>query len=1422
MNRLFFTLMFVAGSQLMHGQIVDRVLLGQEESEKSHGLTVYCPEHTMTVQDGFMGESGRGVRRFEQNPFSGEYAGIYGGEYHFVLRVDGTKQNYLTLRTYGGDKTPGGERYRVQIDNKDLQDYSRNAVSFNEQRSPNAFAYNTLIIPRKMTDGKEYVTVRVRGVGRYYAYGTPGNFVTYQRVMTADMPPVYAVYTSTNPMFGVLEDEKQGEVAQYETAATRTSESLSSIRQKVVDGLNAAIKSEIGGSDFKPAYGNNNFNIVEVMGTAYQKGYYGGSTPDALASKIRVAIDSMVYINNLGKQGVEITCSVRGNTATRQLASAGWGGLYGDQGFGLYQIWLAGKVTDFYLDKKVDLGAGADRTRREQWIEVFKESFDYGCSKNGRRTITNQCMEAAYSVYGASLALYALDSQRFHNAPRLGLRFMREAVGLEYWTGVPEDFSFDGTLKDADGYPDFKLGDSKNTDTNVNFWGEDFHVMTAKGNGREAGWNCVNCYGNLGPGVLRMYMMTKIDPFVGTQANGNGDEEILEMAVSNEKTQAYITFPWVDAQGYRQILGEGVTCWRNRYDPGNPYYNNLVVAAISGDEELMGHVWQGYKEGRFKVADELSGNLFNYYSNTYSLPECIDKLIAYGEAHEAQTHMMPSVPQAADYVHGDEEGGVVAVKHGDEYLFVNFFSEPSLSSSGRVHVVNRNGVRDINFIPDVMEYVPSNTKETIAEVYWNGNHKITYPDHPTMADGGSVYDVPAYDKNPEHYNSMRTVCRYYQQQLGAYVVAVNTTRDETYSLHVDNGLSGKKAVNVATGEEVTLSSSIRLAPLSCAAFYLTDFDAAGGLETLPGTEADRNVLKGRVEELVPFAQKASTLLADEKRTGYYDRDSFLPFFTVLTQANYVAHAGCANQQETDDMLAALNKAYEDFVGTCYTYDACMVPGDCDYRKKEAQNGSLQVKSATNVTSAMNNAWMLIPVQAAEEGDYTVTVKARGQVADSYEPALNIDVVTDDQYWAGDMPLDGSKTQKVAYNRFSYSDYKWQIHLPAGETRLLKLTFLANASGYTVELGKMVIAEVSLYDRLQQKIVSAEALLSDYAGSELVTDAQRENLEAAVEAARGVKATASEADIASAYEALEAAMESFRQGVAEWKYPTADIQFRINNTGQAGNGSAFEVRNSSSDNRDNGFVGGIKFDVSKLAGKKCLSATLSVITMERGCKVAVYPFNADWGETGGTTDSYGAKAEYIKEALASTPVWNFSAVLGGGRKMFEWIPSKDYVYTVDDWRVEGDVTEYINKLMTKGQSEAAFLFAPDDNGSTRTTILCKDVCEQTFGTSTTGDYYLDGENIGQSNGQTVTRWTRVNQLLVQGGSPLSALYPTLTVEYEGDGVETIVISGDRLMPAEVDVYDMEGRRVRCGVPYRHAMDGLPKGIYIVNGKKYQKR
>ena len=135
---------------------------------------------------------------------------------------------------------------------------------------------------------------------------------------------------------------------------------------------------------------------------------------------------------------------------------------------------------------EVDLGKGVS-PRRKQWIAAFRESFDAGLTFSGRRYIANQIMESAHSVYGAALALYALDQQTYHNAPKLGLQFMREAVGVDLWTGVPTNAKFTTALKDDDGYPTYELGSPTSTDSKINYWGKNFHVITACGNGREQG-----------------------------------------------------------------------------------------------------------------------------------------------------------------------------------------------------------------------------------------------------------------------------------------------------------------------------------------------------------------------------------------------------------------------------------------------------------------------------------------------------------------------------------------------------------------------------------------------------------------------------------------------------------------------------------------------------------------------------------------------------------------------------------------------------------------------------------------------------------------------------------------------------------------------------------------------------------------------
>ena len=114
-----------------------------------------------------------------------------------------------------------------------------------------------------------------------------------------------------------------------------------------------------------------------------------------------------------------------------------------------------------------------------------------------------------------------------------------------------------------------------------------------------------------------------------------------------------------------------------------------------------------------------------------------------------------------------------------------------------------------------------------------------------------------------------------------------------------------------------------------------------------------------------------------------------------------------------------------------------------------------------------------------------------------------------------------------------------------------------------------------------------------------------------------------------------------------------------------------------------------------------------------------------------------------------------------------------------------------------------------------------MCESTYGTSTTDDYYLDGDKIGQPTGQKVTRWARIVQLLHQDGSEISDLIPMLTVEYDDpDGIKQVEIKAETEWSDLVDVYDLDGRKIRAGVPFRNALDKLPYGIYIINGKKYQ--
>ena len=1133
--RIFITTLLAAVMMPAAAQVTDRIVLGNAESEAAHGLITYCPDNTAVTENGFLGQTGRYVKPFAINPFCGEYDGIYGGEYSFVLRVDGTTQNYLTLRTYGGDGYTDGSRYHIQIEGKNLQDYTRDAVAFSADKAPGVFAYSTLVIPQAVTKGKERVVVRVRSLGRYWGYAPIGNFARYQYAMESDLPPIYAIYSSTNPNFE-LTDELQGQLASYASAPAKGStKTLLAIRNDVKSALTTAIKGEVTGADFKPAYQNNNFNVVQCMGYAYRRGIYG-TTQEALAKKIQVAIDSMVYINNLCKNGATISISAKGQTATQQSAASGWGGLFGGQGMGMYLLWQAGGLPDEFLDAEVDLGKGT-ATRRSQWIAAFRESFDAGLTFSGRRYIANQIMESAHSVYGAALALYALDPQTYHNAPKLGLQFMREAVGVELWTGVPTNAKFTTALKDADGYPTYKLGSPTSIDSKINYWGKNFHVITACGNGREQGYTCTSCYGNLAGRMCDMYLATLYDPYVGTEngqlimENGqlSGDTDILNMALTNTKWQSYYTYPTVGSDGYRGIIGESSVCWRNRYDPGKNYYGSLIAGALSGDEEVLGHILQAYKEGNYDP--DTSGKLFAYESHSYWLADAIDQLIAYAEQHDSDYTPMPSTDGQPDYAVGDPQDGVVAVKHGDNHIFVNFLSNDCPLWSCAAHVITPTTVKTIQFGAEVRKQFNSSETITMPQTYWNGNHKITYPDNPQMAYGGMTYRYPAYDA-AGNYISSRTSSQYYQQLLGQYLIAQNCSETKTYNLELTDGINGQQALDLTTGETVTLTNDIALAPLTTKVYALTALAEGQTLSVAGTSDADASALQARVTELLAFAQTAATQLSTDGAPQTYQTSAFMPFFQELTLATYIAQSGAATEDEITAETAKLEKAYQTFIATLTAYDACEVPGRLDYSKNIGKTGTATVAKAS-ISSVKAGAMVYVPVIATQEGDYLFSVRAKSQVGSSYTSSLNLELVTPQEAYDASVAIDESHTRTI--NSTAFEQYNWCFHLKAGEVAVIRYAFDGTSTTNTVYASYTDVAEATLAEKLEVEITSAQSL-TVLGGLPAEVDNERAALTAAITQAQAALDSSDETQMQEAYNALVAAEAAFKTVIAVWQTP----------------------------------------------------------------------------------------------------------------------------------------------------------------------------------------------------------------------------------------------------------------------------------------------
>ncbi len=199
------------------------------------------------------------------------------------------------------------------------------------------------------------------------------------------------------------------------------------------------------------------------------------------------------------------------------------------------------------------------------------------------------------------------------------------------------------------------------------------------------------------------------------------------------------------------------------------------------------------------------------------------------------------------------------------------------------------------------------------------------------------------------------------------------------------------------------------------------------------------------------------------------------------------------------------------------------------------------------------------------------------------------------------------------------------------------------------------------------------------------------------------------------------------------YPEADIQFRNNNTTDYSTSKGFEVRHAN-ETGDNGFLAGLKFNLSDVNKELLKSVTLEIVTETRDVSGSylVKPFSDNWSE--GNGNKYTDKQTEITEALNADAIAEFNAVWGG-KKVFEASTVADDKRVLSNWTSKIDITDYVVSQFEKDDTTISVLITPENlEGTKGVALLGKDISRDSYANDERFDAILEAfaNEISESN------------------------------------------------------------------------------------------
>jgi fibronectin type 3 domain-containing protein len=773
---------------------LDKVAFGDAASEAGHSFAG-VNSAIITNTSVSPAQQGRRVLAATTND-------VYGGWLTVTMNVDPVWRNYFSIKLWGSDDVSeqigrlylyvpmsnyvAGATNNYQIGYRHEGDYAPLSVTAWSPPLPGRFFYSTTLLPLWMTQGRTNLTLKIMAAGRYYAFGTGGPpNGNCQFPMTENSRGIFAAYTHTQPGF-----DPAGEVQGVRPVTTTRPSPTASILQPggsyyngAVSLLNNRLNRTVTTANLPPW-------DIQLLAHSYSITNLFTYTNPAVVAKVMAAID----------------CHATNYFANTNNGKGGWGGPYG---------WIGRAVAELKpqfessFDVVADYGPGGMITRRSAWGQMLKTSRDDG--RFNRRGLSNQGLITDEQIYLANKGMVALnDPDAIPEAD--AQRYLKEAIGISPWLGS----DLPGGGSDAP-------------------YGTNYFQATEKGQTREFGY--VGCnYGEMQFYAANFYRYTGNPVF---QAQG----------VKMVKGRVAFRRPSMEVSGasyYRTMEGIGLLAWRGARESDGDFFTQVAyaerlgggmgVAGVTLDPDVVGYA-------KHMLADN---QYFTFLGSPYDNLDVFHDYLAVANAPD-NGRRMPMADGQPDFAWADEDNGVVAVKKGNERLWLSTYWQAGWGSAV-------NGIGRFHYSTN--DHDCYGTLETSPTINFSGNffvrgnmldlpYKTTYwpPDNPVNAYTGERLPIGASDFGAKDDSVFRGKAQFWAARYRNFLIGINRDPSRPFRLQTPAGFTS--ALDLISGQMV--SGPVMVGPRSTVVLFL---ESAGNNSPVPFAPLTLNAVADRTPKVV--------------------------------------------------------------------------------------------------------------------------------------------------------------------------------------------------------------------------------------------------------------------------------------------------------------------------------------------------------------------------------------------------------------------------------------------------------------------------------------------------------------------------------------------------------------------------------------------